>query len=173
MHLSACIPDAPRNGDDFVTTSDEVTRRWQERIVRYRQLSTLFGKHGAANPLAAIVSELEKLRHDQQLLFARSTEQMSHTQVLVAEIDTVLARARGAGEVAGRLLSPSSTFSADDAREESLLCCEEALATENLVGRRVLAARAAALALVAEQIDRRAGARHQEPEASSAEERRG
>ncbi|HEV8028897.1 MAG TPA: hypothetical protein VGP50_15800 [Stellaceae bacterium] len=151
--------------------SDEVTRRWQERIVRYRQLSTLFGKHGAANPLAAIVSDLEQLRQDQQLLFAKSTEQMSYTQVLVAEIDTVLARARGAGEVAGRLLSPSLTFSADDAREESLLCCEEALATENLVGRRVLAARAAALALVAEQIDRR-GSDH-EPEASSAEGRRG
>ena len=73
--------------------------------------------------------------------------------ILLAQIDTFLARARGAMFFARHQLRPLR-FSADDLREAARLCWEEAEASEDLAMRRAFAARALDLAMLGEEIDK-------------------
>jgi hypothetical protein len=122
-------------------------RDCQQRAARYRRMATLLGD----DRLCALALAMEQRREN--FGQAEAGERMLDTAILLAEIDTFLARARGAMFFAGHLLRPLR-FSADDLGEAARLCREEAEASEAVAMRRTLAARAHDLAMLAEKIGR-------------------
>lgn len=121
----------------------------QERATRFRRFSVLFGEDQFTSPLRALAVRLE-----QQLEQAAfdSGAHASYIRVLVVEIDTFLARAKAALDFAKYRLRPASC-TADDVREASRLCRDEALMA-NAEEKRSLALRALELAQLAEKMER-------------------
>jgi hypothetical protein len=72
---------------------------------------------------------------------------------LLAEVDAFLTHAQATLAQARRLV-PLSRYRAEDVREESRLCREEAATAEQVAGKRAVASRAFALAQLAERMDR-------------------
>ncbi len=132
---------------------DDQSRDWQQRAARYRKMSTLLGEDETAVRLRALALEMEEQRKRSGQLRASAEELRACNAVLLAKIDAFLARARAAVSAA-KLASRTPPFSAEDVREESRLCREEGMATEDMEIRRPLAWRALALAMLAEQIAR-------------------
>jgi len=130
---------------------DDKLRDWQQRATRYRQLSALLGEDETAGRLHTLALEMEQRLHTFGRAAATAEERMLDNAILLAQVDTFLARARGAMFFASHLLRPLG-LSADDLREESRLCREEAEDSENAATRRAFASRALALAVIGEKI---------------------
>lgn len=129
---------------------DKVRDR-QQRAARYRRLATLLGNDEPTDRLCALALEMEQQREN--FGPAEAVERTLDTTILLAEIDTFLARARGAVFFASRLLRPLR-FSADDLREAARLCREEAEISEAVAMRRALASRAVDLEMLGDKIAR-------------------
>ena len=123
---------------------DEKPDDLQERIARFRKFSLLMGEDEATVPLRALALEMERHLLERRELRAQRHELMRLREVLLAEIDVVLAWSRSHS-----LRAPS--FSSDDLREESRLCREEARAALDLATRRAFATRALDFAMLGEQ----------------------
>jgi hypothetical protein len=124
---------------------DEKLDDWQERIARFRRFTALLGENEAMAPLRALAQAMEQNLLKRRALSARSDELMALRDVMMAEIDIVLACARN------RRLQPAPGFSPADLREESRLCREEASAALDVATQRAFARRALDLAMLGEQ----------------------
>lgn len=131
---------------------DARARLWRS-VSRYRRLSALFAEDGACCPLLAVARGIETHLDNNETLTALNEELAAGTQVLLAEIDTLLMRARATRAEARALLSRPIHSSAD-MREEARLCAEEAQADESMDRKRSIAARAFSLAQFAEAAER-------------------
>ncbi len=132
---------------------DDRVQDWRQRAARYRRISDLLGEDGADARVRVLAREIEQQLENFRHLRAAAEEHKARNAVLLAEIDTFLARAQGAMFFANHLLRPLR-FSADDLREESRICREEAQACEDMTVRRALASRALALAMLGEKVAR-------------------
>ncbi len=130
---------------------DNKLRDWHQRATRYRQLSALLGEDETARRLHTLALEMEHRLHAFGRAAATAEERMLDNAILLARIDTFLARARGAMFFASQLLRPLG-LNTDDLREESRLCREEARDSEDAATRRAFASRALALAVIGEKI---------------------
>ncbi|HEX9462762.1 MAG TPA: hypothetical protein VGB82_09180 [Alphaproteobacteria bacterium] len=128
---------------------DDKFHDWQRRAARYRQLSTLLGEDETAGRLRILALEMEQRLRTFRRAAAAAQARMLDNAILLAEIDTFLARARGASQ----RLRPLG-LSADDLWEESRLCREEAQESEDAATRQAFASRALALAAIGEKIGR-------------------
>ncbi len=126
---------------------------WQQRCERYRRFSTLLGEDETTAPLHALVLDMQQHQEKWRALVASREQRQHWRSVLLAEIDTLLMRSRGALFCSRNLLRPFS-FSAEDIREESRLCQEEAKTTEDIETRRALASRALRLAIHGGEFER-------------------
>ena len=131
---------------------DEKLRDWQQRTARYRQLSMLLGEDETAGRLHTLALEMEQRLNTFRETRTVAQERLLDNAILLAQIDTFLARARGAMFFASQLLRPLR-LKPEDLREESRLCREEARESEDIATRRALATRALALAVIGEKID--------------------
>src|SRR5258708_37230648 len=95
---------------------DDKFHDWQRRAARYRQLSTLLGEDETAGRLRILALEMEQRLRTFRRAAAAAQARMLDNAILLAEIDTFLARARGASQ----RLRPLG-LSADDLWEESRL----------------------------------------------------
>jgi hypothetical protein len=121
----------------------------QERATRFRRFSALFGEDQFTSPLRALAIRLEQQLEPAAL---DGGARASYIRVLVVEVDTFLARAKTALDFAKYRLRPAC-FTADEVREASQLCRDEArMATEE--EKRSLALRALELAQLAEKMER-------------------
>ncbi len=108
---------------------DNKLRDWHQRATRYRQLSALLGEDETARRLHTLALEMEHRLHAFGRAAATAEERMLDNAILLAQIDTFLARARGAMFFASQLRRPLG-LNTDDLREESRLCREEAQDSE-------------------------------------------
>jgi hypothetical protein len=131
---------------------DEKSYDWQQRAARCRRLSNLLGADETAGRLHSLALAMEQRLNTFRQTRAVTQERMLDNAILLAQIDTFLARARGAMFFASQLLRPLR-LKPDDLREESRLCREEAEEAEDAAARRAFAARALALAVLGEEID--------------------
>ena len=122
-------------------------RDWQQHLARYRRLSTLFAEDETAGRLCTLALEME--HRIGTGADAEADDRVLDTAILLAEINTFIARARGGMFFASQLLRPLR-FSADDLREAAQLCREEAEASEAIPMRRALSSRALELAILGE-----------------------
>lgn len=125
-------------------------RVWWERAARIRRLADLSRDEGTAQTLRALAAELTQKLHAHLEIAAAIADEKRRSEVLAAELDAMLMRARGGMFLARHSLAP--TYSAEDLREEARLCREEARAAGDLAVRRKLAARSTELAMLAEEI---------------------
>ncbi len=125
---------------------------WRQHLARYRRLSILFAEDETPGRLCAPAMEMEHLieKFGQAGVEAEAEERMLDAAILLAEIDTFLARTRGAMFFASHLLRPPR-FSADDLREAARLCRAQAQASEAVATRRALASPALDLAILGEE----------------------
>ena len=124
---------------------------WQQHLARYQRLSIPFAEDETPGRLCAAAMEMEhrieKFEQAGVEAEAEAEERMLDAANLLAEIDTFLARTRGAMFFASHLMRPPR-FSADDLREAARLCRAEAQASEAVATRRALASRALDLAMI-------------------------
>jgi hypothetical protein len=128
---------------------DETQDDRAERLQRFRKLSALLGEDKRAAPLGALALEMARRLIERSALRAGHEELMRLRQVMLAELDVVIAWTRS------HVLRPPG-FSAEDLREESRLCREEAGAALDSAMRRSFASRAFDLAMLAERRARQA-----------------
>jgi hypothetical protein len=121
---------------------------WEESVARYRKFSALLGEDEKTAPLRRLASEMERHLLERRDLRAGHAELTRLRHVLLAEIDMVLAWTRS------HLLRPPG-LSAENLRQASRLCREEARAAEDMATRRAFAARALDFAMLGEQLTRR------------------
>jgi len=126
---------------------DEKQDDWQQRIARFRRFAALLGEDEAMAPLRSLAREMERRLMERYALGARYEELKRIGDVLIAEIDVVFAWARSS-------LVRAPGFTAEDLREESRLCREEADAALDAATRRAFAKRALDLAMLGEEITR-------------------
>src|SRR5216684_7372292 len=84
---------------------DEKLRDWHQRAARYRQLSALLGEDETGGRLHTLALEMEHRLHAFGRAAATAEERMLDNAILLAQIDTFLARARGAMFFASRALA--------------------------------------------------------------------
>ena len=122
---------------------------WEERLVRFQRLAELLERNGGVDAkmrgtIAAIESNAWKAH-------AAALASQHFARTVVAELNMFVTRARTAQFVASH---PHRQELAEDLREESRLCIEEARETEEMEVRREVAATALDLALLGEQTAR-------------------
>jgi hypothetical protein len=120
-------------------------RDWQQHLARYRRLSILFAEDEIAGRLCTRAVEMKH----RPGTGAGADDRMLDTAILLAEINTFIAGARGAMFFASRLLRPLR-LSGDDLREAAQLCREEAEASDAVAMRRALSSRALELQILGE-----------------------
>lgn len=132
---------------------DDTSRDWRERMVRVRRLADLLRAGPAGGRLAALAQEIEQgmLRLGDTAAIARDT--CRHCAAIRTEIAGLVARSRSELFFAKHFLR-EHRYSADDLREESQLCREEALASADVEVRQELAGDAFQLAMMGETISR-------------------
>jgi hypothetical protein len=120
---------------------------------RYRKLGELLSTDPAGARLAAIAAEIEQelVKHREQALALDLWQ--SHSREIIAEMNSVVARSR-ATLASARMSLGDHPFSAEDLREESRLCREEAIASERPEDQKDYATCALRLAFSAEAISR-------------------
>src|SRR6266853_159699 len=111
----------------------------------------LLGEDETAGRLHTLALEMEQRLNTFRENRTVAQERLLDNAILLAQIDTFLARARGAMFFASQLRRPLG-FNTDDLREESRLCREEARDSEDAATRRAFASRALALAGIGEKI---------------------
>ena len=131
----------------------EATQGSGGRATRYRELADLAGEDRMAVRLRGLAEELQRQQERYAELHVASQQTRRRTALLLSELDEFLKGVRTELASARRMLRPCS-YSAEDLREESRLCREEARAALDLEGRRALAARALDFAMLGEQAAR-------------------
>jgi len=121
--------------------------------LRCERWSALLREDGAAEPLHALLGDMEQNSGKLRELAAQRKALLRYHIQLVAEIEKVIGRARAEMFSAKHLLRPMS-FSAEDLREESRLCRDEAAATADIEMRRKIAALALDFAMLGEAATR-------------------
>ncbi|HLG86053.1 MAG TPA: hypothetical protein VKZ79_02540 [Alphaproteobacteria bacterium] len=128
--------------------------RWREQATRFRALARLLGDERGAGPLAELARGIDEQARSLEALRAGVIVQSLRTEVLLAELDVLRARARA-------ILSEQRhrhggvSFTIEDVREESRLCVEEAAAMHEIAEKKLVTEQAFALAQLAEEISRR------------------
>jgi hypothetical protein len=132
---------------------EDASRDWRDRMLRVRRLADLLRADPAAGRLVALAQEIEQglLRLSETAAIAQETRR--HSAVIRAEMAGIVARSRSELFFAKHFLR-NHRYSADDLREESRLCREEASASEEGEARQELAASAFQLAMMGEAISR-------------------
>lgn len=124
--------------------------RWQSRCERW---SALLREDGQAAPLHALALDLKQNWEQRRELMAQAEALKCYRATLLAQIDRILTQIQAEMALAKQRQHPLS-FSAEDMREESRLCREEAAATADMEMRRAIASRAVALAMLGEAAER-------------------
>jgi hypothetical protein len=132
---------------------DDQTHGLRHRALRYRELARLSQDGEMGGRLRALAAELERQIERSAELSANAIETRRRTAMLLAQLDAVLGLVRQALFSTSRQLC-ASRFSAEDLREESRLCREEAVAVADVEARRALAGRALDFAMIGEQLAR-------------------
>ena len=135
--------------DEFAERVD----RWQLQATRFRALARLLGDERGAGPLAELARGIDEQIRNLEALRVGVIVQSLRTEVLLAELDAVRARARDILSEEGAGHSRVS-FSMEDVREASRLCIEEAAAIQEIAQKRQVTEQAFALAQLAEEISR-------------------
>jgi len=137
--------------DDCIDATDAYAARvvaWYRQAARYRSLSRLLGEEPHSGPLATLAREIEAQIQSLDALVTEMNPQRRRTQVLLAELDTVLMRARTRLDE-GSPDQEHRHVTVEDLQEASRLCAEEARSTDDFAMKGLVAARAVALAEMA------------------------
>jgi hypothetical protein len=120
------------------------------RLARFRQLADLLRRNGASDTkMRGAIAEIDTLV---QGTVAAMDARLHQTRGMIAEVDAFLHTAKTGEFVAHH---PHRIALADDLREESRLCLEEARASTDMEIRRAAAWRAVDLAMLGEQAARK------------------
>ncbi len=130
------------------------TDRWREQATRFRALARLLGDESGVGPLAELARGIDEQIRSVEALRAGVIVQSLRTEVLLAELDMLRARARAILSEQGDHHAGVS-FTTEDVREESRLCVEEAAAMHEIAEKKLVTEQAFALAQLAEEISRR------------------
>ena len=122
-------------------------------MVRYRKWAELLRTDRGGARLAALAVEMEEAGQRLRELATAAEQKRRYRDALRREILDLIARAHS--ELAyARHLSRDHSYSAEDLREESRLCREEARSAEDGAVRRDFAGKAFELAMIGEAVER-------------------
>lgn len=135
---------------EFSEAADRI-ELWRQQVARYRSFSRLLREDEGSGVMAGLALGLEAQIEKLDALRGEVRLHQLRTQVLLAELDTLRAHLRSLPD---NPCLASGDFTADDVREESRLCLEEAEAAEEIAAKRLFAAHAFELARMAKEMSR-------------------
>lgn len=136
-----------------MTSPDTVWHDLQPRLLRLQKLADLIRTDDAGPQAAVLADQIEQQLQTYRDLYATLEDVRRHRLAVHAEVGRVIARSR-AGLFFAKYMLRDHPHSADDLREESRLCQEEARTCDDGREQRGFASHAFDLAQLAEAVER-------------------